>query len=113
MSDPVTRLSTLLDRERDLLRTGALAELPAIAEEKARLAAAIPDLDKLRRPALGLLRGKARRNAQCLEAAAQGLRAAQERLREISDIRRGLGTYDRFGRRNGTPVVAGALELRA
>ena len=63
----------------------ALAELPQHLEEKA-----------LRR-----LRRKAERNATSAGAAAKGVRAAIQRMKDVRQIASGLVTYDENGQRSG------------
>lgn len=91
----MTPLEDLLDQTRDALLSGniaALARLGPLVETQADL---LPRLDAT---TADRLRRKAERNAQLLQAAGRGLRAARDRL---TDITAGptLTTYDQRGRK--------------
>lgn len=45
----------------------------------------------------GTIREKAARNATCLQASLQGVKAARRRLTDIADAAKGLTTYDKTG----------------
>lgn len=103
------RLLALLDRERQLLRAGALREAAALAEEKERLAAdiAVPPEppDDEARTMVGLLQRDATRNRILLSACRDAVRAARERLEQMEAARSTLGVYDALGAK---PVAAGS-----
>jgi len=88
-------LEDLLDRAAEALLTGDLAALDALAP-RLEAAAAEPPAD---RTAAERVQQKALRNARLLEAAGRGVKAARNRLAEIT---RGstLTTYDAFGRKS-------------
>ncbi|MCX7286985.1 MAG: hypothetical protein NTW20_05345 [Rhodobacterales bacterium] len=91
----MTQLEDLLDQTRDALLSGdidALAKLGPLMESQA---GAIPRGDT---ETADRLRRKAERNARLLLAAGRGLRAARDRL---ADITTGptLTTYDERGRK--------------
>ena len=90
-----TPLDDLLDQTRDALVIGNLAALADLAPRVAALADSLPRVD---RPTADRLRRKADRNARLLQAATRGVRAAQQRLNEIS-TGASLVTYDARGRR--------------
>lgn len=90
-----TALETLLDQTRDAVLIGDLASLADLAPRVAALAEDLPRLDP--EAAARLIR-LAERNAQLLQAATRGLRAAQARLGEIVDGPT-LTTYDARGRK--------------
>ena len=89
-----TAAEALLDRERDLLRLGRIDELaPLLAERDRVLAAATgADVERLRR-----LRAKAERNGRLASAAADGIRAALSRVRELARAAGPIGSYSATG----------------
>ncbi|SEW41186.1 hypothetical protein SAMN04488515_2795 [Cognatiyoonia koreensis] len=111
-SDSVMALLLALDREGDALRKGELASLPAIAEEKARLAAEIQ-----KRPVsnqdIEILRAKASANANLLAAAIRGIKTARSRLDALSDVRNVLSVYGPAGRMERVPTKRSDLERKA
>ncbi|NJS39484.1 MAG: hypothetical protein HC783_11195 [Rhodobacteraceae bacterium] len=88
-------LETLLDQTRDAVLVGDLATLADLAPQVSALAEELPRLDAA---AAGRLIRLAERNAQLLQAATRGLRAAQSRLTEIVEGPT-LTTYDARGQR--------------
>jgi hypothetical protein len=98
-------LETLLDQVRAALVGGDLAALAGL--EDAMLAAA--DTVSLLDPqAIRRVKRKAERNAQLLQAANRGLRAARTRMAEIATGPR-LSTYDSRGRKSSLAGPAAAL----
>jgi flagellar biosynthesis/type III secretory pathway chaperone len=95
MDEAVERLDELLERERELLRAGDLGPLADLAEHKQRLMAAIPASDSAD---LDRLRAAVARNGRLLAAAAQGVKDAGNRLRQLT-AGPDLVTYDGKGRR--------------
>jgi hypothetical protein len=100
-----TEMDRLLDQTHAALIAGDLAALGPLAETMAQ------GLARLDRASAERLRRKADRNAQMLQAAARGVRAAQRRLAEIS-AEPGLTTYDARGRRAEVGQVSGAAPRR-
>jgi hypothetical protein len=98
------RLESLLADLRERLSSGDFGVLDALSAQIAAaletLAAAPADPDALHR-----IRALADRNAAALAAAARGVRAARQRLRDVADAGAGLGTYDSGGRRQ---IIAAA-----
>lgn len=95
-TDNVARLRDLLDRESDALTSGRLDQLATILREKQRLFEAL----RTSRPEghrWAELRARAERNQHLIEAAADGIRAAIERLERISSAKSDLVTYNRSG----------------
>lgn len=88
-------LETLLDQTRDAVLVGDLATLADLAPRVAAMAEDLPHLDAA---AAGRLIRLAERNAQLLQAATRGVRAAQCRLGEIVDGPT-LTTYDARGQK--------------
>jgi len=100
-------LLALLERERALLRTGALREAADLAAQKERLSAELADpprnagqaeRDVARDLQIGITRNRLLLGA-CLEA----VRAARQRVTEIDRAQRNLGVYDQSG---GRPVAS-------
>lgn len=101
----------LLERERELLLDGRVAELDRIAPEKERIA---QNLQGLRNPGLiAKLRHEAQRNAAIIDSAAKGVRAAIGRVQDIRNQAGRLNTYTPEGKRASHQMVSGTLERRA
>jgi hypothetical protein len=94
-------LEALLDMTRDAALAGDLATLATLAPQVEALTAGLPRADP--QTARRLL-AKADRNAQLLQAASRGLRAALGRLAEIT-AGPTLTTYDAQGRRAAIPPL--------
>ncbi len=111
---PADALGRLFDLEAQALRCGDLSGLEAGAEAKialaTRLAAATaPDPAVLRR-----LHAAAARNACLIAAAAEGVRAARDRLAALARAAGGTDTYDGGGQRQRLANPAAArFERRA
>ena len=90
-----TQLEVLLDQTRDALIAGNFAVLSQLSAQVEVLADALPHVD---RPTADRLRSKADRNARLLQAAMRGIKAARQRLSDISTAST-LSTYDARGRR--------------
>jgi hypothetical protein len=58
------------------------------------------------------VRKKAARNAQCLQAAMKGIRAAQRRLAELRQAQVGHVTYDQHGHRATLGATPGSVRQR-
>ena len=111
--DRAARLRAVLEDERAALRSGALDRLGDILAAKERLA------EEVAQRGLGCgateaeaLRAAARRNAELLDAARTGLRAAMERLAERARLARSLDTYDAEGNRRELGGEPGSLHRR-
>lgn len=91
----MTLLEDLLDQTRDALLSGNIAALSRLGPLVDTEAGLLPRLDP---GTADRLRRKAERNVRLLQAAGRGLRAARDRL---SDITAGptLTTYDERGRK--------------
>lgn len=93
----MTPLEILLDDMAERVRQ---ADFQALARLTPQLEAAMAALPAGAAPALmGRLHRKAEENAQLLDAARRGLRAARRRLEETRRVGEGLQTYDGKGRR--------------
>jgi hypothetical protein len=97
------KLLALLERERRLLRTGALREAADLAPEKERLSAELANPpqtggDEARSLARDLQVG-ATRNRMLLGACIDAVRAARDRITQIERARKELGVYDKSGLR--------------
>lgn len=100
-------LEQLLDQTRDALVAGNFAALADLAVRVEAAAATFPRLDQ---PTARRLRTKADRNAKLLQAATRGIKAARQRLTDISAAAT-LSTYDARGRRE-VIAVSSALQPR-
>jgi len=117
MSDEMTplfeRLDLLLEREREILLSGRLGDLPALAEEKEELLARLSGLDAQDRDGLGALQGKAVRNQELLDTALRGIRAVANRVNAARRLHRQIETYDRHGQRTVVVLPDSTVEKRA
>ncbi|MDT8857998.1 hypothetical protein RNZ50_23790 [Paracoccaceae bacterium Fryx2] len=97
MSDMGTTLERHLDAMHAAVLAGDLATLTPLGAEVEALVEQIGGIadDAL----IQRLRQKAGRNAACLLAALNGLRAARRRIGEVKAVRAGMATYDGQGRR--------------
>lgn len=96
MADGVeVKATAVLEAMNDAIRTARFNDLETYSGE---LETILMDLHEVDGGSLERLRRLARRNADCLEAAAQGLRAGRRRLVEIAAAER-ADTYDRTGAR--------------
>lgn len=94
----MTNLDQLLDEMALCARRADFAGLGSLAP---RIEAALGALGQGVDPnALYRWQGKAKENAQLLDAAGRGLRAARRRLEESRAARKTLQTYDKKGRKS-------------
>lgn len=109
----IEQLEALLERERQMLLSGNLDALPELVDEKETLISALASAE----PAAADLEQAQDRmihNQALLESAMQGIRSVAERMRELRNVRNGLQTYDRTGRRQRiSGNYAPKLEKRA
>jgi len=112
MSEAVGALEDLLEDERRCLLAGDLDRVLRLASHKEALLSDLPasgpqaaELERLRRAA--------ERNAGLLAAAAQGVRAASDRMRCLLEGPAPLATYDAGGRRQTLGGDAGGTVHRA
>lgn len=102
-------MAAALDRLHDALRQGQLSSLKGAV---AALEGQLDGLKGLNIEALDEVRRKALRNAACLQAARQGVRAARRRLDEIRMMDAGFVCYDSRGMRDEAPAPTGQLVQR-
>lgn len=101
-ADRVTQIVGVLESLNRAIRN---AEFTQIEEFSAKLETHFLDLSGLDPDAMMRIRNLAARNAACLVASAQGIRAGRRRLAEIAAAGR-ADTYDRSGARQALPVQA-------
>lgn len=101
-------LDDLLDRAHRALLTGDLASLAALGPQVEALAGSPGRLDRAQAE---VIRHKALRNAQLLQAAMRGLRAAQTRFADIT-AGPSLSIYDARGQRAALPAHPPTLGRR-
>lgn len=107
----IDELEDLLDRERAMLRTGALQELSRLADQKARLMAGLSAAAG--QSSLTRLREKAARNARMLDAAARGIRSVTDRIAALRAGPQTFTTYAANGARATVGSKSGNVERRA
>ena len=109
---PADALMAVLEEERAAIRSGTLADLPALAARKTALA---QDVAMLRLPADVARRidRALRRNARLLIATCDGIKAAQSRLTALEEVRSGLSLYTAAGDRTTVARRTGTLERKA
>lgn len=111
-ADPLRRLEAILTEEAAMIRRADFSQIDRLIADKSRLAGQIGRS----RPAPGALervRRLAERNAILLQAAMQGLRAAQARLSALTNAGAGLRTYDASGDARSVTGHAPSLERKA
>ena len=86
------------------------ARFDVLETYSAKLETILVDLQQVDAGTLERLRNLAGRNADCLEAAAQGLRAGRRRLVEIAAAER-ADTYDRTGARKALALQPSGRRL--
>ena len=111
------KLLALLERERRLLRSGALREAAELAPEKERLSAELADPpqkpgEEARSLARDLQVG-ATRNRMLLGACIEAVRAARDRIAQIERVRKELGVYDKSGVRAPATTNTSTRDSRA
>ena len=106
----IAELKSLLVQEREILRKGAFAEMPALAQRKQELIGA---LEGTPGSALADVRAQALRNQTLLDAALRGVRNARGRLQQIEEGARGFTGYDRNGQARRISRGEGTVEIRA
>ena len=109
--EPAAAIRRVLLRERSLLRSGELDELPDLLTEKARCLAGAPEIGDPEE--LKQLQSLAERNQALLTAAAEGLRSATSRMAQLREGIGSLSTYGKDGGRTGPPRPSSKLERRA
>jgi hypothetical protein len=108
------RLARLLEEERAALRAGALDRLPDLLARKEALCAEVESHGLgCSKDDMARLAEMARLNADFLDAARAGLRAAIERLSECSTVARSVVTYTPEGERQALAVPAPKVHRRA
>ena len=97
----LSRVSSLLDLERDALRSGALDRLDGLVEEREQLVenlrGTIEPGDQDAIAALQEIKTKALRNAGLMAAALDGIRSASRQIAEIDAAHNQLSTYGSDG----------------
>ena len=110
MPNPDETLETALDATHDALVEGRFEALPALTELTESLFSLLDR--KSDAATLARIKQKAARNAECLKAATRGMKAARQRLKDVTSATTSLGTYDREGRRDALPDPQGQLRQR-
>jgi len=105
-------LIAALDEESIALRTGALLDLPQIADKKSSLLIAL-ESEKGLAADLAKIRAKAARNEALLAAAIKGVQAARDRLAALNEVKTGLNLYSEKGKMKYLKPGATALEKKA
>jgi len=105
-------LARVLGDERDCLRAGAFGQLSGLADRKLALIERVTACGSQLR-GLRALRTMAVENQRLIEAALQGVRAAQNRLKSVRDAETGMTAYTSEGQSVRLPVSAATVERRA
>lgn len=98
----------LLDQMRAALMAGDLSALPGLTERTQAALTRVAAGEERPERRLSHLSHKAQRNAACLRAAIEGVRAARARLAEIATQGGSMG-YDGNGRRVCAPQTTGVV----
>ena len=118
MTEPANRLfdalDALLERERSMLLTGQLADLPGLLSEKEALIDQLSTMDAEEALKMDGLKARALRNQELMDNALRGIRTVAERLGTMRRLRRSLDTYDQAGRKTSIVTATGhQVEKRA
>ncbi len=113
----IEKILLALDEEREIIRSGRLTGLADLVEQREAAIALLdaPGAEMTPQIVAGVeeIAERARRNAALLEAAIEGVKAAEKRLAQIYEARDTLGTYERDGTKSTGPVSSGKIERRA
>jgi hypothetical protein len=101
------KLTQALDKVQSALMAGAFDQLQDLSAEIERL---METVEIRTEQDAALIRQKASRNAACLGAAMQGVRAAQRRLTDLREASTGHRTYGPLGQRSA--IATGPSSLR-
>ncbi|MGV6804360.1 MAG: flagellar biosynthesis protein FlgN [Ruegeria sp.] len=99
--DLICALEEVLDLERSALVEGGLDRLSSLTPKKENLIGKINSLQVFGNEELLRVQKKVERNQSLLNSAADGIRAAMNRLAEMRKIRQEFTTYDATGQRTG------------
>lgn len=99
VSEIMTALDALLERERRALLAGELDRLPDLLREKTGLIDRLSGLDAEAGTLPEALKQKAIRNQALLDGALQGIRQVAGRIAALRRLRQSFETYDETGRR--------------
>ncbi len=120
LSDAETTIAQILealDAEREMIRNGRLSGLADLVETRERAIAKLDLTNTADNPVIvqgvAEISKRAKRNAGLLEAAIEGVKAAEKRLAEIYEARNTLGTYERDGTKSLGPVSESTIKKRA
>lgn len=114
--DILTRIESLLQVERHMIKDGnfgALASLAATKDGLMRELLEAPQVKPLSPEIFARVRAMAERNQQLIQAALKGIRAAQKRLDHIQRASKSLQSYDRLGRHKTIGASTSSIERRA
>lgn len=95
----IDALDDLLEQERAALLKGELDRLGQLLSQKEALIGRINASHVSEQAGLAGLHDKLTRNQALLSSAMEGIRAVANRMADLRDVRRGLKTYDRSGRK--------------
>jgi hypothetical protein len=102
-------IPAILDAIHAALLDGDIAAIGPLTRQLDGFSGGLDDCPK---ETLSLIRAKAIRNAATLQAAEQGVRAAQRRLTELQEAASGHRTYARDGQRSAVSGAIGVLRQR-
>lgn len=105
-------IENYLERERKILRTGQIAGLTTLTEDRAQ---ALSLLNSVRGkgPELQRLKANFQRNNSMLSSAAAGLRSAIKRISELRAAAGPIGSYSASGERREIGSNAPTIERKA
>lgn len=111
----LTKVSTLLEEERDYILEGALDQLATTVEAREELLRQITrdGIGEEHSDLLDIIRARAEANVGLLESFREGVQDAENTLARIAKAQSQLGTYDAKGAVSATTVTAPRHERRA
>lgn len=106
-NDIITDLDSLLEQERDLLKSGRFSDLEALIAQKENLLREIGHNPQIRTGDLAKIRGKISENKQLLSASISGFKRASATLTSFKQVRNCLSYYGQDGSKINIPTRSG------
>lgn len=111
-NDVITDLDSLLEQERDLLKSGRFSDLEALIAQKENLLREIGHNPQIRTGELAKIRDKISENKQLLSASISGFKRASATLTSFKQVRNCLSHYGQDGSKINIPTRSGELLSR-
>lgn len=106
-NDIITDLDSLLEQERDLLKSGRFSDLEDLIVQKEKLLGKIEHNPQIRTGDLAKIRSKISENKQFLSASISGFKRASATLTSFKQVRNCLSYYGQDGSKINIPTRSG------